>query len=185
MNLSRHDRTMLALTAAVVLFGLLGAAWKPRMQAIRDRREEVENLEAQLLLQREMIAARDLWADRYDKVRDQIFSYGPSDQVEEIWYSKMDEIASACGLRITQRQIKEETVVAGVHELPIVAGSWEGTLQQLVDFLHALHREGAMLAIRSLNVQPIRERQGYLKGSFLLHCAFLRSNESQTPEKQP
>ena len=175
MTMSRHDRAMLALTAAVVLFGLLGVSWGRRMQTIRERREEVRGLEDRLYLQREMIAARDLWEARYDKVSDQIFTYRPGDQVEEIWYSKMDELANACGLRITQRQIKEETVVAGVHELPIEARAWEGTLQQLVDFLHALHKEGAMLAIRSLNVQPIRERQGYLKGSFLLHCAFLRS----------
>lgn len=185
MNLSRHDASMLALTAGVLLFGLLGASWSRRMQLIRDRREDARALEERLFLQREMIAARDLWEARYDKVRDQIFAYGPDDQVEEIWYSKMDELANACGLSITQRQIKEETVVAGVHELPIEARAWEGTLRQLVDFLHALHGEGAMLAIRSLSVQPVRERQGYLRGTFLLHCAFLRSSASDSPENRP
>ena len=85
----------------------------------------------------------------------------------------------------SQMQTKEETVVAGVHELPLEVRNWDGTLQQLVDFLHALHKEGAMLAIRNLSVQPIREKQGYLKGSFLLHCAFLRSNAAKSPEKQP
>ena len=185
MNLSRHDRTMLAATAAVVLFGLLFASWGRRMQVLRERREEVRTLEDRLFLQRELIAARDLWAARYDKVRDQIIAYGPDDQVEEIWWNKLDEIAEKAGLVITQRQIKEETVVAGVHELPIEARAWEGTLLQLVDFLHALHKEGAMLAIRSLNAQPVRERQGWLKGTFLLHCAFLRSTASASPEKQP
>ena len=184
MTLSRHDRTMLAITAAVVLFGLLGASWGRRMQVLRERRDEVRTLEDRLFLQRELIAARDLWAARYDKVHDQIFAYGPDDQVEEIWWNKIDEIAERAGLRITQRQTKEETVVAGVHELPLEVRNWDGTLQQLVDFLYALHKEGAMLAIRSLNAQPVRERQGYLKGTFLLHCAFLRA-ASDTTEKQP
>ena len=59
MMLSRHDRTMLAITAAVVLFGLLGASWGRRMQVLRERRDEVRTLEDRLFLQRELIAARD------------------------------------------------------------------------------------------------------------------------------
>ena len=175
MKLSRHDATMLALTAAVVFFGLLGASWRGRMQVLRERRDAVRALEDRLVLQREMIAARDLWAARYDKVRDQISAYGPDEQVEEIWWNKLDRIAAEHGLRITQRQTKEETVVAGVHELPLEVRAWDGTLLQLVDFLHALHEEGAMLAIRDLRLQTVPNRQGWLKGSFLLHCAFLRT----------
>lgn len=182
MKLSRHDATMLALTAAVVFFGLLGASWRGRMQVLRERRDAVRALEDRLVLQREMIAARDLWAARYDKVRDQISAYGPDEQVEEIWWNKLDRIAAANGLLITQRQVKEETVVAGVHELPLEVRNWEGTLKQLVDFLAALHREGAMLDVRALNVLPVREKQGWLKGSFLLHCAFLRSADSDSTE---
>jgi len=185
MTLSRHDATMLAATAAVLLFGLLGASWGRRMQAIRDRREEVRGLEERLFLQRELIAARDLWEARYAKVSDQIFAYGPSDQVEEIWWNKIDGIAAGKGLRITQRQTKEETVVAGVHELPLEVRAWDGTLLQLVDFLDALHREGAMLAVRSISATPDKNRQGYLSGSLLLHCAFLRASASEPTEKQP
>ena len=185
MTLSRHDATMLAATAAILFFGLLGASWGRRMQAIRDRRDEVRTLEERLFLQRELIAARDLWEARYAKVSDQIFAYGPSDQVEEIWWNKIDGLAAGKGLRITQRQTKEETVVAGVHELPLEVRAWDGTLLQLVDFLDALHREGAMLAVRSLNATPDRNRQGYLSGSLLLHCAFLRTSASAPTEKQP
>ena len=61
MNLSRHDASMLALTAGVLLFGLLGASWGRRMQIVRDRRDDVRALEERVFLQKEMIAARDLY----------------------------------------------------------------------------------------------------------------------------
>ena len=59
-----------------------------------------------------------------------------------------------------------------------------GVFAILIRVYNGGYPEGAMLAIRSLNAQPVRERQGYLKGTFLLHCAFLRT-ASDTTEKQP
>ena len=58
--------------------------------------------------------------------------------------------------------------------------SWEGTLDALVDFAADLDSRGAMMEIRDLRVSTIPNRQGYLKGSFTLSCAYMRAEDGQT-----
>lgn len=178
MNLSKHDQTLLAITVGVALFGLVLASMRKQIDSMRDNRTAAARLEDRLALQREMIAARDAWTDRYDAVKDRMPVFSRTDQVGTYWLSIMDAAADEHGLRIIQRSPREETIVAGVYELPIEVRSWEGTLESLVRFIHALESEGAMLEIRELRVSPIQNRQGYLKGSFLLSCAYMRADEA-------
>ncbi len=178
MNLSKHDQTLLAITVGVALFGIVLASARRQIDAMRDNRAAVSRLSDRLAMQREMIAARDAWEGRYDAVKDRMPVFSRTDQVSTYWLSIMDAAADEHGLKIIQRSQRDETLVAGVCELPIEVRSWEGTLESLVRFIHALESEGAMLEIRELRVSPIRERQGYLKGSFLLSCAYMRADEA-------
>ena len=173
--LSRHDAVLLAATVGVVLFGGVGALAGRRADAIRTRRRAVAALEDRAMLQRELVEAGPLWRARYEKVQDKMPVFVPGEQVETYWLSIMDASAARRGLRILQRSLKEEVPVAGVFELPIEVRSWEGTLEALVDFAADLESRGAMLEIRDLRVAPVPNKQGYLKGSFTLSCAYMRA----------
>ena len=178
--LSRHDQVLLAITVGVVLFGFVGAVAPRRIEAIRAKRGAVEALRERAYLQEQLIEAEPLWRERYEKVRDKMPVFVPGEQVETHWLALMDEAAARCGLRILQRSVREETPVAGVFELPIDVRSWEGTLEALVSFAADLDARGAMLEIRDLRVQTIPNRQGYLKGSFTLSCAYLRAADGRS-----
>ena len=177
--LSRHDQVLLAITAAVLLFGGVGAVARLRIAKIADGRRAVARLEERVALQRELIAARSDWEERYEKVRDRMPVFTPGEQVETYWLPVMDDAAAKHGLRILQRDLKEESEVAGVFELPVEVRAWEATLESFVRFVHALESAGAMLEMRELRAMSIPNRQGWLKGSFTLSCAYMRADDGE------
>lgn len=178
--LSRHDQALLAITVGVVLFGSVGALAGRRAEVIREKRNAVAALRERAFLQKQLVEAEPLWRARYEKVQDKMPVFVPGEQVETYWLAIMDDAAARHGLRILQRSVREETPVAGVFELPIEVRSWEGTLEALVDFAADLDSRGAMLEIRDLRVSTIPNRQGYLKGSFTLSCAYMRAEDGRS-----
>ncbi|MBQ7666705.1 MAG: hypothetical protein IJS46_01780 [Kiritimatiellae bacterium] len=177
--LSRHDQVLLAVTAGVLLFGGVGATLRARIEKIASARQSVSRLESRLALQKELINARADWEERYEKVRDRMPVFTPGEQVETYWLAVMDDAAAKHGVRILQRDLKEESEVAGVFELPVEVRSWEATLESFVRFVHALESAGAMLEMRELRVMTIPNRQGWLKGSFTLSCAYMRADDGE------
>ena len=91
--LSRHDRVLLAVTVAVVMFGILGATAKRRIARIRDDRRRIERVESDIRAQRAKIDARDEWMAQYDRVRDRMPVVSTTEQVEAKWFSMMYEKA--------------------------------------------------------------------------------------------
>lgn len=183
--LSRHDQVLLAITAAVVLFGAVGAVARARIEKIGEKRRAIARLESRVSLQKELIAARADWEERYGKVRDRMPVFTPGEQVETYWLAVMDEAAAKNGVRILQRDLKEETVSAGVCELPIEVRSWEATLDSFVHFVHALESAGAMLEMREMRLTPVANKQGWLKGSFTLSCAYMRAEDGEKAVAPP
>lgn len=177
--ISRHDQVLLAITAGVLLFGVIGATARIRIEKIAEKRRSIAKLESRTSLQRELIAARNDWEARYESVRDRMPVFTPGEQVETYWLAVMDDAAAKHGVRILQRDLKEETQVAGVYELPVEVRSWEATLESFVRFVHALESAGAMLEMRELRVMTIPNRQGWLKGSFTLSCAYMRADDGE------
>ena len=181
LSLSRHDKAMLAVTVCVALFGFLALTAKGQIAGIRSRRAEADRLAQRLELQTALIDAKDDWAARYEQVRDRMPVFSGTEQVGPYWGKIMDDAAHDHDLHIQQRNFKEETVVAGVCELPIEVRQWEGTLEALVGFVHQVESTGAMLEVRELRVSPIQNRQGWLKGSFTLSCAYMRTDKDSNP----
>lgn len=178
MNLSRHDQSLLAITVFVLLFGILGMGMRTQIERIDQHRSQIRRLEERIRMQNALIDAKPLWEQRYADVRDKMDVFPRDAQVQTHWMSIMDRAANAHNIRILQRSRRDESVVAGVCELPIEVRSWEGTLDSLVSFMIELETRGVMLELRELRVSPIQNRQGYLKGSFLLSCAYMRSDHA-------
>ena len=177
--LSRHDQVLLAVTAGVLLFGAVGAVARARIEKIAEKRRAIARLEERVSLQKELIGARAEWEARYEKVRDRMPVFSGTEQVGPYWGKIMDDAAHEHDLHIQQRNFKEETVVAGVCELPIEVRQWEGTLESFVRFVHALESAGAMLEMRELRIMQVPNKQGWLKGSFTLSCAYMRADDGE------
>lgn len=178
-GLSRHDQKMLAVTVAVIAFGVLGAFAKGQMQKIRDRRDSIRNLSVLREEQKRMVSEAPLWSAEYGAVRHLMPVFPPGEQVRDTLRRTLVEAANRHGIEITQHDSpKDEIPFAGAFELPIGVRKWEGTLSALLDFVYDLENNGAMMEFRDLRVQSEKGRQGILSGSFVIHSVYMRASDA-------
>ena len=176
-TISSREKTMLLVAVVAVLYAFAGLSYKK--QVANWKVAERVYLAAQKKAQdeRALIAARDEWMARYEQMRDLMPVFPYEQDVDTYWLNIMDQTASRNGLMIARRQaVGKGEEIGDVFELPIDCKGWEGSLESLVKFLHDLQKEGAMLDVRQLFIQPVSGKPGILKGTFILTCAFMRGD---------
>jgi hypothetical protein len=169
---------MLLVAVVAVLYAVAALSYKG--QAANWKKEEKIWRSAQKKAQEEkaLIAARGEWEARYEQMYGLMPVFPYDRDVDTYWLNLMDTAAKRNDLFISRQQAGKEVEVGDVYELPIDCKAWEGTLESLVKFLYDLQKEGAMLDVRQLFVQPVAGKPGQLKGTFLLTCAYMRGEES-------
>jgi len=121
-----------------------------------------------------LIAQKQKWTDAYEDEKKAMPTFEDGKATDTTWQRKLDEIAAKHHISIAQRQAGKEVVAGEVLELPIEVKSWEGALESLVKFMHELENtDEGMFDIRSISLKP-SAKKGYLKGSFVLTCAYMR-----------
>ncbi len=189
MIISEQEKRLGVITLLVLLFAALFMFFnrqKDKIDQLRSQRREREALYAEYSA---LISQNQVWNEAYEKDADLMPVFEPDRQVQTYWLGVLERLASESELSIIRRQVGEERQEGDVYELPIECKEWEGSLESLVKFLYAVHAEGAMLDVRKLFIRPGsssgtgRPAKG-LRGSFTLHCAFLRSESAaQTPNE--
>jgi len=182
MSMTKREKILASATVFVLAFGLVGSQARNRIDRIGVKAKAAKDLSDRIVMQRELIDAAGDWSSRYDKVKDQMPVFRMTDQVDTYWLNIMDMAAEQYGVKIRNRSAKVETVKSDVCEFPIEVREWEATLESFLKFVHAIQSEGAMLDIRELKVSPVPNKQGVLKGSFVLYCAYMRgASVTETP----
>jgi Tfp pilus assembly protein PilO len=177
-TLSFKEKNLLLILGVVLLYGVAALSYKPKMTSLNIAKRNYEREAKKLQEERALIAARNDWTQRYETMRSMMPPFPYERDVVTYWLSMMDAAASRQGLTISNRQANKEVEVGDVYELPIDCSSWEGTLEQLVKFLYDLDQKGAMLDMRQLTIRT-STKQGFLKGSFTLYCAYMRGDVKQ------
>ena len=182
-TVSSREKNMLLIAVVLVLYAFGALSYKK--QAANWKTSERIYLAAQKKVQdeRALIAARDEWSARYEQMRDLMPVFPYEQDVDTHWLNIMDAVATRNGLMIARRQAGKEQEVGDVFELAIDCKAWEGSLESLVKFLHDLHKEGAMLDVRQLFIQPVSGKPGILKGTFILTCAYMRGEAVKAEAK--
>ena len=179
------EKNMLLVTVVIVLYAFAALSFKKQIQNWKVAQRVYATAQKEFLEEKALIAAREEWAARYEQVRELMPIFPRDKDVDTHWLNLMDSAATRNGLSIARRQTNKEVEVGDVYELPIDCKDWEGTLESLVKFLYDLNQEGAMLDVRQLYVRP-SSKQGLLKGSFTLYCAYMRGKvEKQTASAKP
>ena len=178
MNISHREKIMLGITLLVLLYGALGMGMRKRIENMRQLSQNERELRAVLGDRQALVGQRDEWQAQYAKMADMLPVFAQGRQVTTYWLSIMDRLAVQNNLSIVRRQVGDEKPVGDAFEMQIDCKDWEGTLEGLVRFLYDLQAEGAMLDVRSLFVRPAPNKPTLLRGSFVLHCAYLRSENT-------
>lgn len=184
-NVSSREKTMLLVAVVAVLYAIAGLSYKKQVANWKRAERIYDTAQKKVAEERALIAARDEWTARYETMRGLMPVFPYDQDVATYWMSLMESAATRNSLTLSRRQAGKEEEVGDVYELPIDCKGWEGTLESLVKFLYDLQKEGAMLDVRQLFVQPISGRPGFLRGSFILTCAYMRGDESKAKKTQP
>lgn len=175
-NLSRRDRMMASIGGVVLMYGLCVALWfMGQEQSWRTSVKKYEAAVKKTLSEKKLISQRQEWNDAYEAEREKmpVFEEGAMD-VDTHWLSRMDSLAQANNVAISQRQAGQQVEAGDVFEQPIDVKRWEATITSLVKFMHALECEtNAMFDVREISIKP-SSRKGFLTGSFKLACAYMR-----------
>lgn len=183
MSMSRHDQNLLVATVLVVAFGLLAMKLRSGLDAWRDSLSRLDGLRRNRAEARELIDMGPQWRDQYDKVRGEMPVFEPGRQVDTYWMSEMDRLAREYGVSITRRKVGNETPTGDVFEFSTEC-EWEAPLDSFAKFLYAMQSAGAMLDVRELVIRTQERKKGFLRGSFVLHCAYMRGEAEETEEPE-
>jgi hypothetical protein len=179
---SSKEKNMLLITVVLVLYAGAALSYKKQVANWKAAQRVCATAEKKLQEEKDLIAARDEWSERYEKMRDLMPIFPEGMDVDTHWLSIMDATATKHELAIARRVPGKEVVVGDVYELPIDCKDWEGSLEALVKFLFDLTtQEKAMLDMRQLFIRP-SNRPGYLKGTFTLYSAYMRGEEAPQAE---
>jgi len=179
---SSKEKNMLLVTVVLVLYAGAALSYKKQVANWKAAQRVCATAEKKLQEEKDLIAARDEWSERYEKMRDLMPIFPEGMDVDTHWLSIMDATATKHELAIARRVPGKELVVGDVYELPIDCKDWEGSLEALVKFLYDLmSQEKAMLDMRQMFIRP-SNRPGYLKGTFTLYSAYMRGEEAPQAE---
>ncbi len=176
MNL--REKAVLAILGAVLLYALAAVLgftvaagqWE---RAAKQYRSACQKYAAE----KRLIGEKSKWVAAYEEEKAHMPFFEEGKSTDTTWLQKMDELAVKHHISISQRQGGEEIVAGEVLELPIDVKTWEGALESLVKFLHELENtDDGMFDIRAIALKP-SAKKGYLRGSFTLTCAYMRSAE--------
>ncbi|MDA3924512.1 MAG: hypothetical protein PF904_07430 [Kiritimatiellae bacterium] len=174
-TITPKEKNMLMVTLVLVLYGAAALFYRGQKTNWAKQERIYKNAQKKFQNECDLIAAKTEWDEKYRKMCSLMPIFPYDKDVDTHWLNIMDTVASEKSLGISRRQTGKEEEVGDVYELPIECKNWEGTLESLVTFLYGLRQEGAMVDVRQLYVRPAAN-PGYLKGTFSLHCAYMRGD---------
>jgi len=174
MKISGRETLLGIITLSAVLFGLTYRLAGSRIEEQRRIGEEKERLLRQIELHKRILAEQTNWIGRLEELQAQLPAYDGKVSVTAELLKELKRIADKHGLDFVRTQPYREEQVGSLYELG-VSCNWEGELEPLVRFLYSLQSQGIRFDVRQLSAQPDTRREGKLKGSMIIECAYRRA----------
>lgn len=192
-EMSRRDRTLLAIGVGVVLYGIAAYLWfggvssnkarpwwRPAMWdgSIRSYERAVKSLAGE----KKLISRKEEWRERAEGESEKMPVAGMDESTQVRWQRALEKIASDHYIRLVSEQPKDEEEHGGVWEMPIEL-KYEAALGKLVEFLYALeHSREAMFDVRDIDITA--KNNGVLAGKMTLTCAYMKTDAPKEGAKR-
>ena len=170
-----REKAMLAVVAVVVLYAVAVGVWFFSAESAWKRAAKAYRRECDRYGQGEkLISERRKWNELYDREKAAMPTFEAGKATDTVWLRKVEDLARTNLVLITSIDSGKEVEAGDVLELPIEVKSWEGSLEALVKFMHALENtpEG-MFDVKEISLKP-SQKKGYLRGSLSITCAYMR-----------
>lgn len=169
------EKAMMAVVAVVVLYAVAVGVWFFSAESAWKRAAKAYGRECDRYEQEEkLIAEKRKWNDLYEREKAAMPTFEAGKATDTVWLRKVEDLARTNLVLITSIDSGKEVEAGDVLELPIEVKSWEGSLEALVKFMHALENStDGMFDIKEISLKP-SQKKGYLKGSLSITCAYMR-----------
>lgn len=186
MSLSRREMVLVGATTAVVIGLVSYVIGKPQIDRISAAHKAIAKIQSERTVLEKLIAQRGTMEKEIETLRAQLPRFTPEEQVSAKILLAVRKIADEHQLTVSRVEAAPETLIGDLSEVAIEC-AWEGTLDSIARFLHAVQGQGAMLDIRQLNIQPAQNttQAGRLRGNFKMFYAFKREKPGATPAAAP
>ncbi len=172
-GMSRRDRTILAVVAVVVMYGLAALLWfSGREAAWAKSRKAYENAKKTLAKENKLISEKAAWQKKSEEISLKMPMAAEDEPTETRWQRLLEKIAAANKVEIKGEQPKPEEEHGGVWEMPIEVRV-EESLGRIVRFLYDLeHADGGMFDVREMDISS--RNNGFLAVKFTVTCAYMK-----------
>jgi Tfp pilus assembly protein PilO len=181
MKISPREMILAWTTGTVALLGLTFILCAPRFKEWKTLQNKQLETARKVEVTQHLVDQAPKWEARLAEIRKKLPTYAPDKDVTADLLIKIDQIATAHGLILANRDMEKESLKGDMYELAANC-KWEGKLEALVRFLFDLQKEDAILDVSQLSVSP-SEKKG-LRGSFTVYCSYSR-NQPGNARKKP
>ncbi len=179
MKISKREMTLGVLALTAILAGTTWYVVDSKVETWKGKANEIEKLKQQIRQHQTAIKMQDDWLDELNELQTQlpVFDTNQRSVAPELM-KIVKALAAKHSLAILKSNPRGEKPTGDLFELGINC-TWEGSLDALVGFLTDLQQQGVRYDPRTLSVVPIGKNTGKLKGSVVIHCAFIRKAVSK------
>lgn len=174
IRMSTREAVLAVATLAVGLGALTWWGASSRLARWTEVGRTAEGLQTRLQMAERLVGRRAEIEGRLDALLRQLPRHAPDKDVTAELLKLIETTASEHGLMLTRREPEREKTAGELYEVAINC-NWEGTLDALTRFLHAIQSKGAVLDVRALTITAGRSGSGALSGNFSVACAYTRA----------
>jgi hypothetical protein len=180
-SLTSRETRLATLTGIVLVLGITYMFVQSQLAKIREFKQlkssaQVEQIRQQNLLRTQPERIREL-----ETIRGQLPRHPEGRDLKSEFAQQVQSLSSQSGLRLTGLNPENEEYL---EELKLyqssVRGSWSGSSEQLLSFLHRLHQLGAVSDMRELRIRNRSGMSDSLSGTFTLDFVYSRIPVSET-----
>ena len=175
MKMSKRETVLLLITLVAVLFGLTYWMAGSRIAEHREMKNSKTRLLREIEINKRILAEKDGWYSRLEELQSQLPEYDEKVVVSAKMPTIISQIAATHGLSLGKTTPSPEKQVGSLYELRISV-TWDGTLDQLVHFLYDIQMQGIRFDVREFNATPDAQREGILRGSMNIDCAYRKKS---------
>lgn len=175
MKISEREMTLGVVTLAALLLGGTWYVIGNRMDVWKARKSEIETLRKRMSLHSNAIKMQGQWLGDLNELQKELrFFEADQKSVSPELMKTIKDLSDKHRLDITRsRPESNEKQIGDLFELGINC-TWEGSLKALIDFLGDLQQQSVRYDVRTLNITPVGNKTGLLKGNMVINCAYTR-----------
>jgi len=175
MGKGLREKAMMATFGVIALYAVAAVLWF--VSAEGSWKKSAKNYaKAKATYEREvkLIGEKRQWEDAYESEKAMMPTFEAGKATDTTWLRRLDALAVSNLVVISGSKAGKEIEAGEVLELPIEVRGWEGSLEGLVRLMHELENSNdGMFDIAEISFKP-SNKKGYLKGNFVLNCAYMR-----------